>query len=68
MTDRYSISEADPILHSTSLCLGILAVLLIVNLRGVCEAGAVFMVPTCLFLASLGSVTVIGSYLGPLLR
>lgn len=39
--------------HTLALCLGILAALTIVNLRGVREAGAVFMAPTYLFIACL---------------
>ena len=35
------------------LCLGILAVITVVNLRGVREAGLVFMVPTYVFLACM---------------
>src|ERR1700720_4969500 len=39
--------------HTLSICVGILIVVTIVNLRGLREAGLVFMVPTYLFLASL---------------
>jgi amino acid transporter len=39
--------------HTVSLCLGILVVVTIVNLRGVREAGLVFMVPTYLFVGTL---------------
>ena len=39
--------------HTLGLCLGILLLLTIVNLRGVREAGGVFMMPTYLFIACL---------------
>ncbi|MGB7642549.1 MAG: APC family permease, partial [Terriglobales bacterium] len=39
--------------HTLSMCLGILVVLTIVNLRGVRETGGIFLVPTYLFLACL---------------
>ncbi|HZU27696.1 MAG TPA: APC family permease [Bryobacteraceae bacterium] len=42
--------------HTLGLCLGILALLTVVNLRGVREAGLVFMAPTYLFVASLVSI------------
>ncbi|HTW63015.1 MAG TPA: APC family permease [Bryobacteraceae bacterium] len=39
--------------HTLILCLGILVVITIINLRGLREAGGVFMVPTYLFLGTL---------------
>ncbi|MGA8104283.1 MAG: APC family permease [Candidatus Acidiferrales bacterium] len=39
--------------HRLGICLAILAILTIVNLRGVREAGITFLVPTWLFLGSL---------------
>jgi amino acid transporter len=39
--------------HTVSLCVGILIVITIVNLRGVREAGAAFAVPTYLFVGTL---------------
>jgi len=39
--------------HTLALCLGILVILTMVNLRGVREAGGIFMVPTYLFLGTL---------------
>lgn len=39
--------------HTVSLCVGILLVVTVLNLRGVRDAGAVFAVPTYLFLATL---------------
>ena len=47
--------------HTLVICLGILAVLTIVNLRGVREAGAVFMAPTYLFVGTLLIVIVWGA-------
>jgi amino acid transporter len=46
--------------HTLLLCLGVLAILTIVNLRGVREAGAAFIAPTCLFVGTLVVVIVIG--------
>ncbi len=42
------------------LCLGLLAVLTVINLRGVRETGTLFMIPTYLFVACLLSVIAIG--------
>jgi amino acid transporter len=39
--------------HMVSLCLGILVVITILNLRGVREAGTIFAVPTYLFVGTL---------------
>ena len=39
--------------HTLSMCLGILVIVTIVNLRGVREAGLAFMVPTYLFVGTL---------------
>src|SRR6202521_6239927 len=39
--------------HTMSLCVGILIVVTLVNLRGVREAGVAFMVPTYLFVGTL---------------
>ncbi|HET6232806.1 MAG TPA: APC family permease [Longimicrobiaceae bacterium] len=51
-----AIVSAIPVLlpYTLPLCLCILALLTLVNLRGVREAGLLFMVPTYLFVASLG--------------
>jgi amino acid transporter len=46
--------------HTVALCVGILILLTIVNLRGVKEAGAVFMIPTYLFLGTLLITILIG--------
>ena len=46
--------------HTLSLCLVILVAITIVNLRGVREAGIVFMLPTYLFLGSLLIAIAIG--------
>ncbi|HTC33662.1 MAG TPA: APC family permease [Bryobacteraceae bacterium] len=47
--------------HTLLLCLGILLVITIVNLRGVKEAGGVFMIPTYLFLGTLLITILIGA-------
>ena len=39
--------------HTLLICLGILVVITIVNLRGVRETGAVFLIPTYLFVGTL---------------
>ena len=39
--------------HTLELCLGILVLLTVINLRGVREAGGVFMLPTYLFIGCL---------------
>ena len=48
--------------HILGLCLAILLVLTIVNLRGVREVGAVFMIPTYLFVGTLLITIVIGLF------
>jgi hypothetical protein len=48
--------------HTLVLCLAILFTLTLINLRGVREAGLVFMVPTYLFVACLGGVIVSGLF------
>ncbi|MGB7555549.1 MAG: APC family permease [Candidatus Korobacteraceae bacterium] len=46
--------------YTLLMCLGILVLLTIVNLRGVQQAGGVFMLPTYLFIACLLAMTAIG--------
>jgi amino acid transporter len=46
--------------HTLGLCLGILVIVTIVNLRGVREAGVFFMIPTYAFLGSLLCAILIG--------
>lgn len=46
--------------HILSLCLAILALITLVNLRGSRETGVVFMIPTYLFLGSLGGTILLG--------
>ena len=46
--------------HTLAICLGILVLITIVNLRGVKEAGGVFMIPTYLFLGTLLITIAIG--------
>ena len=48
--------------HTLTLCLGILALLTLVNMRGVRDTGVIFMIPTYLFLATLLIVIGIGSW------
>ncbi len=46
--------------HTLSICLAILAAITLINLRGIREAGLVFMAPTYLFVGSLFIAIVIG--------
>ncbi len=46
--------------HTLTLCLMILVLVALVNLRGVRESGSAFMVPTYLFVVSLLSILAIG--------
>src|SRR5450432_3223345 len=46
--------------HTLSMCLATLAAITLINLRGIREAGLVFMVPTYLFVGSLFIAIVIG--------
>jgi amino acid transporter len=54
-------SAIPPLLpYTLPLCLAILGLITLVNLRGVREAGLVFMAPTYLFVACLGATIVLG--------
>ena len=57
-----ALVSALPVLqpHTLSLCLAILLLITIVNLRGVRESGLAFMAPTYLFIVSLLLVLAIG--------
>jgi amino acid transporter len=57
-----ALTSAIPQLHpyTLELCLAVLALITIVNLRGTLEAGLVFSVPTYLFVASFGGVLLFG--------
>jgi amino acid transporter len=59
-----ALISAVPQLHpyTLSLCLGILVIITIVNLRGVKEAGGIFMIPTYLFIVTLLIAIAIGAY------
>src|SRR6202790_4242526 len=46
--------------HTLMLCLGILVLITLVNLRGSRETGVIFMLPTYLFLGTLGAVILAG--------
>ncbi len=46
--------------YTLSLCLAVLAVITMVNLRGVRESGLVFMAPTYIFIMCLGIVIAVG--------
>ncbi len=50
--------------HQLSLCLLILAVIVIINLRGVKESGFVFMLPTFLFVGTLLATVAVGIWHG----
>ena len=57
-----ALVSAVPVLqpYTLSLCLVILALITVVNLRGVRESGLAFVVPTYLFIVSLLAVLAIG--------
>ena len=59
-----ALTSAVPALHgyTLSLCLGILALITLINLRGTRESGLVFAAPTYLFIASLGFALVAGTW------
>ena len=46
--------------HTLAMCLGILALLTLINIRGLKDAGMAFVIPTYLFLGSLLIVIVVG--------
>jgi amino acid transporter len=48
--------------HTTALCLFILLVLTVINLRGLRETGLAFMAPTYLFVGCLGGVILAGVF------
>jgi amino acid transporter len=48
--------------HTLALCLAVLVILTVVNLRGVKEAGTAFVAPTYLFVGTLTVVILIGLY------
>ena len=48
--------------HQLALCLFILAIIVIVNLRGVKESGVAFMLPTVLFVGTLLATIAVGAY------
>jgi amino acid transporter len=57
-----AVVSAAPVLlpYTLGLCLAILVLLTVVNLRGVRESGLLFMLPTYLFLVCLGGIVVLG--------
>jgi amino acid transporter len=59
-----ALTSAVPSLHhhTLSICLGILVILAIVNLRGVKDTGAAFIIPTFLFVGTLLAVIGVGVY------
>jgi amino acid transporter len=48
--------------HTLALCLGILVVLTLVNMRGVHDTGVIFMIPTYLFTVTLLIVIAVGAW------
>jgi amino acid transporter len=55
-----ALPELQP--HTLALCLLILAILAIVNLRGVKDTGTAFIVPTFLFIGTLMTLIAVGVY------
>src|SRR6202158_2260534 len=48
--------------HTLAMCLAVLVILTVVNLRGVKEAGSAFVAPTYFFVGTLAVVILIGLY------
>jgi amino acid transporter len=48
--------------HQLAICLGILVLLTLVNMRGVHDTGVIFMIPTYLFLITLLIIIGVGGY------
>ena len=48
--------------HTLALCLGILLILTLINMRGVKDTGSAFLLPTYLFLGSLLLVLAVGTF------
>ena len=48
--------------HTLALCLGILAILTLINMRGTKDTGAAFLVPTYVFIGTLLLVIGVGGY------
>jgi len=48
--------------HTLALCLVILAILAVVNMRGVKDTGSAFIVPTFLFIGTLLTLVAVGAY------
>ena len=59
-----ALTSALPSLHAATLplCLGVLALITAINLRGTRESGLLFAGPTYLFIASLGLVLLLGGW------
>ncbi len=53
-----AVPSLDP--HRLAICLSILLVITIVNLRGLRESGILFMIPTCLFIGCMVAMIGIG--------
>ncbi len=48
--------------HTLALCLGILFVLTLINMRGVKDTGTAFLIPTYLFIGTLLFVIIVGAF------
>ncbi len=59
-----ALISAVPVLqpHTLELCLGVLVILTLVNMRGVHDTGLVFMIPTYLFTGTLLVVIAVGTF------
>ena len=57
-----ALTSAYPALYGDRvwLCLAVLALITVLNLRGVAESARVFMIPTVLFILAIGGVIVLG--------
>lgn len=48
--------------HTLALCLGILLILTLINMRGVKDTGTAFLIPTYLFIGTLLFVIIVGAF------
>src|SRR5215469_9372669 len=48
--------------HTSAICLGILVLITLINLRGMRDTGVVFMAPTYLFVGTLLAVIIVGLF------
>lgn len=64
LVSAFQGTEYGPVLHHHQMlmCLAILVVIAVINMRGIKETGVVFMVPTILFVGTLMATIVVGLF------